>query len=548
MPTIIAMIKDYESDILEMIAEYWGIAQDLDPQENIRERLSNRMGEAALFGEVLVTLSDDAREALADLSRQGGKISLTQFTHQHGSFRQLGYLQRKKIISGETRTSATEELVYKGLIGIAFFRGEMEAQEFVFLPDEFRVSMEKETKNLPLSALERKIATIDPATVQQIISAGEQLIEHGCTLLAGMRRGYERTYIQDYVPVCLEPFLFQLLRSNHTITSQGVIDKDLVKNLLTDHPSRVLHGLKDHWLASESVDELRLLPGLAFEGTWINHPVRTRQQVINILHGLPAGQWFGIEEAVDYFYQHHPDFQRSIGEFDTWMIKSTDTGIYMTGFDHWHAVEGRLIRYFLRCPLYWMQEVELGAKKGSNSMHCFRRIDTKEPASGEPTITGIVSVMKDGTIITPDDTAHQIRYQIARLCDWGPPRKNGYAYSISINTFRHLEREGLSPQTFAAFLREHSQQPHPPSIQKVLKNLDQGQNTATISPQVVLQAENQAIIRIINQNMKDYVVEQLNPTTLIVLKKGIKPIQKTLFENGFLLDFSSMYNQNTISN
>ena len=76
MPTLIESIIDYEPDQLEMLAEQWGIDQELDPAKSAARQIAARLLDRALFIEVLQALPDKAYQALLRLARSGGKSAV----------------------------------------------------------------------------------------------------------------------------------------------------------------------------------------------------------------------------------------------------------------------------------------------------------------------------------------------------------------------------------------------------------------------------------------------------------------------------------------
>ena len=49
---------------------------------------------------------------------------------------------------------------------------------------------------------------------------------------------------------------------------------------------------------SPTFNELRLLPGLKFEGEWDNDPLQARQAMLELLSHLPRDQWWSLPAFV----------------------------------------------------------------------------------------------------------------------------------------------------------------------------------------------------------------------------------------------------------
>ena len=76
---------------------------------------------------------------------------------------------------------------------------------------------------------------------------------------------------------------------------------------------------------------------------------------------MEAGAWYTIDDLVSGVKRTNPDFQRPDGSYTGWYLREVETGAYLSGFDSWDAVEGRLIRFMLTGPLFWLAAVALGA-------------------------------------------------------------------------------------------------------------------------------------------------------------------------------------------
>ena len=74
-------------------------------------------------------------------------------------------------------------------------------------------------------------------------------------------------------------------------------------------------------------NELRLLPGLKFEGDWTNDPLRTRQAILELVSQIPENRWWSLAAFVAAVREQHPDFQRPAGDYDSWFIRQDDRWI-----------------------------------------------------------------------------------------------------------------------------------------------------------------------------------------------------------------------------
>ena len=134
---------------------------------------------------------------------------------------------------------------------------------------------------------------------------------------------------------------------------------------------QALSLLTKAWRASESLNELRLVPGLVCEGEWINQPRATREFLLHLLEGLPKGKWWSLPAFIRAIKEKYPDFQRPAGDYDSWFIKRLSDGIFLRGFASWDEVEGALVRYLITGPMFWLGLVELATpeENGDRQLH-----------------------------------------------------------------------------------------------------------------------------------------------------------------------------------
>ncbi len=108
-------------------------------------------------------------------------------------------------------------------------------------------------------------------------------------------------------------------------------------------------------------NDLRRIPALQAEGTWRNDPLAARRAILDMLRQLKPGSWHSVDDLIGWIKASNPDFQRPDGSYTGWYLKEVETERYLSGFETWDAVEGRLIRFVVTGPLFWLGAVALGA-------------------------------------------------------------------------------------------------------------------------------------------------------------------------------------------
>ena len=123
---------------------------------------------------------------------------------------------------------------------------------------------------------------------------------------------------------------------------------------------------------SEAFNELHLVPDLACEGEWSNQPLAAREFLFRLLEGVPEGKWWSLAAFIRDIKAKYPDFQRPVGDYDSWFIKRVSDGTFLRGFASWDEVDGALIRYLITGPMFWLGVVELARPEENESVTAFR--------------------------------------------------------------------------------------------------------------------------------------------------------------------------------
>jgi len=176
------------------------------------------------------------------------------------------------------------------------------------------------------------------------------------------------------------------------------------------------------------------------------------------LGDVPRGQWWNLEGFVAHAHERHPGFQRPGGEFDSWYLQEASTGQFLRGFEHWDAVEGRLMSFIVNGPLHWLGAVELGIESQSERTIAFRTTAAFDVLTGGVTPTAddppqvATNLFSDGRVVVPRTAGKALRYQIARWAAWGSLSQEGYAYRITPRAIEAAGKQGLSGAQVLAIL------------------------------------------------------------------------------------------------
>lgn len=536
MPTLIETFIDYEPDLLAMIAEGWGIDQQLDPAKNTAKQIAAFLQDEALFAEILQALPRPAFSALLRLARGGGRLPVDQFEREFGILREMGAARREKLRPDRSPASVSERLFYKGLIARAFLREGGEPREYFYLPDEFqdRLAREMESASVPVLPVHK------PITIQ---TSEDALLEHACTLLAALRIGKSTESLAFENPAIPARFLTRLLQDAGLLDAGGQPEPRQVGAFLEAPRMEAFARLVNAWQASAAIDELAWLCGLEIEGQLKRNPQEARARLLSILRQLSAESWLDMDEFAEWVKSYQPDFLRSGGEYDAWIIKDPASGQYLKGFEFWERVEGAYLRALFHGPFFWMGLVDVGMKARAKKAGLFRLsawaadLLAGKPVDGAQPDIKTFTLEKDGSLLVERGFPLDARYQIARFSEWKAPRKGRYCYQISHPALKNALAQGLQVHQLLALIQKYGRKPLPPNIPAALERWKQHELEAVFERPVLLRVRSAAILdQLLASNAKTHIFTRLNETTAVVKPEAVGPLRQALLEMGILAD------------
>jgi hypothetical protein len=537
MPTILETIHDYELDLLVMIAEKWGCENESLVSENPADKIAGKMQVKASACETLDTLPQAEQEAVADLYRQGGKTRWDQFTRKYGFVREMGAIPRERERPDRNPTSITEHLFYIGMIGRAFFKDQNGLEEYAYLPDEFKKAFEFPD----LKGKEPINISVFPSELINAKKWSDGVINHAATLLAEMRKSKalpDRFIKNPYIPVS---FLENLLIDAGIIRKGGKLESSRVGEFLKYSKPQALRFLFEIWRDSKRINELSLVKNLQAEVGWKNKPVRTRAALLSFIEKLPLEKWVRLQDFITWIHCNHPDFLRTAGEYDSWLIKNITDGAYLQGFGNWPNVEGALLSTWFIGPAVWMGLVEIGTPYGDTdeiyihqSKHAVYLLNRDLP-DYKVSIKQNFTVEKSGRLIISRFFPQDARYQIARFCELVQADAKKYIYQITPDSLAGLKDQDLKPAQLITLLKKFGKKPVPENFINAIRRWEKNEIEAKIEKIYIVKVKSPDILQqLMKSSAAPYIIEQLNETTVKVKEEGILFIQAALIKSGIL--------------
>jgi hypothetical protein len=544
MPDLAHSLPSNDIGFLRIVASLWGVDLTSSKASDAAAELAEALCDASLVEEVVSTLPKEGRAALQALLHAGGKMPWVNFTRRFGDIRDIGAGRRDREQPHLHPVSAAEILWYRALLAISFFDTEKGPQEFAYIPDDLVMALDfagvtgeadpEDVSNGDITdrkPVAEKAVLIDapgrpasPAEKAIILPFIDRILDDSCTLLAALRIGIAPP--ETSIPArVLREFL-----SASEIISADTPQPEPVRAFLEAPRERALEMLRESWHKSDSFNELRLLPGLIFEGEWSNHPLETREFLLNLLEPIPDGQWWSILAFIRDVKQKYPDFQRPAGDYDSWFIKRATDGAFLRGFGSWDEVDGALLRYFITGPLFWLGFVELASAEEKGQATAFRSSSVKQKEE-----KGKVTVGSNGRISVERLAPRTARYQIARFCHWEDEKPDEYRYRVTVRTLEKARKQGLKTDQLLNILRKHASAPIPPPFVRSLQRWEANGTEAKLENLVVLKVSKPEVLKELKESKAGrFLGEQLGPVTVVVKPGAQDKILAALAELGLL--------------
>jgi hypothetical protein len=539
MPDLLHTLTGHDLGFLKIVASNWRIELNAPDAATGLPILTAAMLSRPVISETLEELPEQAREALQVLIENEGRLPWSQFCRRFGEMRAMGPARRDRERPDLSPASSVEVLWYRALIGKATFNLPPEPQDYAYIPDDLVEYLH------PLSA--KQITPIgrpaSPAECAHPVLAADQILDHACTLLAALRMNASTDKIitpgWSMSPIDLR----ELLRAAGLVDYSGFPLPDTVRPFLEAKRGEALAQIAGAWMRSESFNELRLLPGLKFEGEWINNPLQTRQTVLEMLSQLPQGTWWSLPAFIAGVRERRPDFQRPAGDYDSWFIRKDGTETYLRGFSTWDEVDGALLRYMITGPLHWLGMMDLAAPGPKAAPAAFRpsawaaSLWHGNPPADLPAEKAPIRVSSDGRLALSKLAPRWVRYQVARFCQWETEKSGEYHYRLAPSSLEQAQQQGLRPAHLIALLRKFAVSPLPPDLLKALEGWEKFGVQASIEPVILLRVSSPEILTALRKTRAARDLgETLSPTTVLVKPGREGALRSALAECGYLAE------------
>jgi hypothetical protein len=551
MPDLKQSLLVQDLGYLRIVAELWGLDLNFTDARSEADLLVPLLLDRSLLEEVIESLPAEAEAALQTLLHNEGRLQWAVFIRRFGEVREMGAGRRDRERPFEDPISPAETLWYRALVGRAFFDTPDGPQEFAYIPTDL-------IPLLPEDQVKRQISFGNPASPEELgkpIPADDHILDHACTLLAALRIGLpleqltinsHPSSIQSPYPLSAQP-LHQLLIAAGLVSVDDQPESEETRTFLEASRGEGLVKLAQAWLQSDQFNELSLIPGLQLEGEWANDPRKTRMTIMGFLSSIPPGKWWSMSAFIASVHQHHPDFQRPAGDYDSWFIRKRETGEYLRGFVHWDQVDGALLHYLIAGPMHWLGMMELIVQPDNSSnvgvlLTAFRLSSWSVTLLNGGVLTGLpkeeatILVHSDGRIRVPRYAPRVARYQIARFCAWENEEADTYQYKLTPSSLARARKQGLSSSHLVALLRRYTPAT-PPNLVKALEKWEEHGTQARLERLLVLRLKSPDVLQELRASRAArFLGDRLGPTAVIVKFGAWEKVVAVLAELGYLTE------------
>ncbi|NLG99717.1 MAG: hypothetical protein GX491_20365 [Chloroflexi bacterium] len=556
MPDLEHTLQGRDLGFLRIVAGTWGLELNAPDAATALPVVVQGILEHADFAEVIEALPQDAKNVLHSLMQNEGHILWAAFIRKFGEVRRMGSARRDRERPDLKPASAAEVLWYRGLIGRAFltFSPDDEPQEYAYIPDDLLPLMPTLSSDTP-PPLGRPASPVESA---HPTLASDRILDDACTLLAALRLKMDEDELASlsFGSASLDA-LKGILQAARLLDYDGLPHPERTRAFLEAPRGEALAQLAQAWMEDKYFNELRLLPGLKFEGDWTNDPLRTRQVILELVGQIPENRWWSLPAFVTAIHEQQPDFQRPAGDYDSWFIRQESSGSFLRGFSAWDDVDGALVRFLICGPMHWLGLLDLAAPELGAPPTALRlsrwaaALWNHTPPDDLPAENAPLQVNSDGRIILSSLTPRAVRYQVARFCHWngekttdgkpGLPHPVEYHYRITPASLERAKAQGLRPSQLLGLLRRHSESPLPPSIIQALERWENAGTQARIEQVVILRVASPEILSVLRKTRAArFLGDALNETTILLRPGTEDQVLNALAESGYFAEIDRL--------
>lgn len=560
MPRLRESLLDTSLVRLRVIADFWEIPLTSSRQREVALELTEALDDPDAVGFALGKLTDDQEQALRALLASEGRMPRRVFARDWGRIRRMGPGRMEREKPWQDPVSPAEALWYRGFLYLSFGEGPEGAYDAVHVPPEL-------SQHLPTPKVAERTITLEPAdTPGAVHSCGDRFLDDGCLLVAYVHNQRPRTRADAGWPdrheqrllarlhaTNRERFLFlRQLASTIGWLVEGEdghlrLEPEAVTTWLEGGTFHQTSALTETWIDDPVWNDLFHVPGLQPEdtGAWRNDPLLAHHAILRHLKACQPATWYEIESFIEAVKRVDPDFQRPSGDYDSWYIKDKESGAYLSGFESWHAVEGRLLRYLITKPLAWLGLVDLGTEGRDQEPQTFRLSPhgaaflelADPPAEGPPPPARLLP----GFRVAMPPRRRYDHFQLARVAEWVRTGDH-FVYRLTPASLKRARQQAIAISRVLEFLEEITEAPLPRRLEKALTQWEARGTEASLERGVLLTVSDGQLMEkvLASPRLAPLIEERLGPKAALVREKDWFQVVTRLEEMGILPEVTGL--------
>jgi hypothetical protein len=536
---------EHELITLRVIGEWWELDLTGMEKNEAVEVLAGALSRLDMQQEMAFLPPEEAA-VLQELVSQGGRAAVAAFNRLFGEVRLMGPGRMEREEPWLDPVSPLEALWYRGFLFRAFDDAAEGVLEFYYLPqdllDQFPGIIQEDEQEAPPSLA--PIEAPDGTSLRGVVNSVDDLTTLLAAALKPFGESKTQTSAMDFL-LDQNPDRKSLLLN--LAAEQGWLREDdsslkptrTAVDWLKKGREAQLFELADAWSKS-SWNDLCHTTGLICDGhNWQNDPILARTAVLDLLP--QTANWYSMETLVDLIKNTNPDFQRPDGNYDTWYVRDAQTNSYLSGFESWDFVEGRLIPFLITGPMHWLGVTIIS---GSLEKVLFRLSDMglrwlsgEQPQEQDEKIPIIIH--PDASILVAHNADRYLRFQVARIAELElVDGRKPYGYRLTPASLAAANEQGITIDRLVRFLTKASGSTLPKSLKRAMERWSERGVEGRLESVVVLRVSSAEILQTLRSNPKtrNFLSESLGDLAVAIKPGQWRQLRAACARLGLFID------------
>ena len=550
------MLYRCEPRFLSVIASFWLNLRSTPNYEELIRMLCDRMTDPAVLKKKLN--SPEWQEFLSlfqYLIQKDGIEESEGFEAMFGPFRVAGTdrIMREKL--WKNPVSHTESLRYRGLIFREIRPMNEVLKDCYVLPEDLLKII---SGIIPMQAAPTStvpVLTVRPAIPSEtafVAAEDKSLPDLFCLGLALKRDERMLTFPGLDVTDTWIRFLDALISDSVYFDDTNNPNTEAIRNFLIHNRTSARISLLRIWRNTENYNELIESPEINVLTDPVFSKTKPRGVILKLLSDLSPDTWISANGFLAAVKKAHPQFLRDAFREERWQLQDTE-GNDLSGIGAWYQMEGAYLRFLLSGPLSWLGLAQCAfSEKDHKELTAFRLsqdvrfylAESEQPETAEEILSkpnleqALPTISGDGEIACSTKVPRYFRYMAARYAEIEKVDRDRVVFRLTPASLSEAERFGLSKTSLLSLLRRFSGNKVPPTLERMLSAPDNTSHTALIYSATILTVPDEAILaELLNTSrLEKWILQQINPTSLLIDPKGITEIRRFLMEKELFVD------------